>query len=199
MKNSAEFRAEARQALSGVWGEAAVFTLVYFVVSFAASAACGTVVPIVGGFIAALLLTPMLFAFTVSFLKQLRGEKFDVMYIFKEFNNRVLITMVLTMLYTWLWSLLLIIPGIIKSYSYAMTPFILEDDDEEIISGNEAIEKSMRMMDGHKWELFCLDFSFIGWILLAILTLGIGCLWLYPYIYTARAAFYEELKANQPE
>ena len=198
MKNSSDFRAEARQALSGVWGEAAVFTLVYFVVSFAASAACGTVVPIVGGFIAALLLTPMTFAFTVSFLKQLRGEKFDVMYIFKEFNNRVLITMVLTMLYTWLWSLLLIIPGIIKSYSYAMTPFILEDDDEEV-SGNEAIEKSMRMMDGHKWELFCLDFSFIGWILLAILTLGIGCLWLYPYIYTARAAFYEELKANQPE
>lgn len=198
MKNSAEIRAEARQALSGVWGEAAVFTLVYFVVSFAASAACGTVVPIVGGFIAALLLTPMTFAFTVSFLKQLRGEKFDVMYIFKEFNNRVLITMVLTMLYTWLWSLLLIIPGIIKSYSYAMTPFILEDDDEEV-SGNEAIEKSMRMMDGHKWELFCLDFSFIGWILLAILTLGIGCLWLYPYINTARAAFYEELKAQQPE
>ena len=198
MKNSSDFRAEARQALSGAWGEAAVFTLVYFAVSFAASAACGTVVPIVGGFIAALLLTPMTFAFTVSFLKQLRGEKFDVMYIFKEFNNRVLITMVLTMLYTWLWSLLLIIPGIIKSYSYAMTPFILEDDDEEV-SGNEAIEKSMRMMDGHKWELFCLDFSFIGWILLAILTLGIGCLWLYPYIYTARAAFYEELKANQPE
>lgn len=198
MKNSSDFRAEARQALSGAWGEAAVFTLVYFAVSFAASAACGTVVPIVGGFIAALLLTPMTFAFTVSFLKQLRGEKFDVMYIFKEFNNRVLITMVLTMLYTWLWSLLLIIPGIIKSYSYAMTPFILEDDDEEV-SGNEAIEKSMRMMDGHKWELFCLDFSFIGWILLAILTLGIGCLWLYPYINTARAAFYEELKANQPE
>ena len=198
MKNSSDFRAEARQALSGAWGEAAVFTLVYFAVSFAASAACGTVVPIVGGFIAALLLTPMTFAFTVSFLKQLRGEKFDVMYIFKEFNNRVLITMVLTMLYTWLWSLLLIIPGIIKSYSYAMTPFILEDDDEEV-SGNEAIEKSMRMMDGHKWELFCLDFSFIGWILLAILTLGIGCLWLYPYINTARAAFYEELKAQQPE
>lgn len=198
MKNSSDFRAEARQALSGAWGEAAVFTLVYFAVSFAASAACGTVVPIVGGFIAALLLTPMTFAFTVSFLKQLRGEKFDVMYIFKEFNNRVLITMVLTMLYTWLWSLLLIIPGIIKSYSYAMTPFILEDDDEEV-SGNEAIEKSMRMMDGHKWELFCLDFSFIGWILLAILTLGIGCLWLYPYVNTARAAFYEELKANQPE
>jgi uncharacterized membrane protein len=199
MKNSSDFRAEARQALSGVWGEAAVFTLVYCAVSFTASAACGTVVPIIGGFIAALLLTPMTFAFTVSFLKQLRGEKFDVMYIFKEFNNRVLITMVLTMLYTWLWSLLLIIPGIIKSYSYAMTPFILEDDDEEIISGNEAIEKSMRMMDGHKWELFCLDFSFIGWILLAILTLGIGCLWLYPYINTARAAFYEELKAQQPE
>ena len=198
MKNSSDFRAEARQALSGVWGEAAVFSLVYCCISFAASSICGGVLPIVGAFIAALLMTPVTYAFSVSFLKHLRGSKFDIMYLFKEFNNRVLITMVLTTLYTWLWSLLLIIPGIIKSYSYAMTPFILEDDDEEV-SGNEAIEKSMRMMDGHKWELFCLDFSFIGWILLAILTLGIGCLWLYPYINTARAAFYEELKAQQPE
>lgn len=198
MKNSSDFRAEARQSLAGVWGEAAVFSLVYCCISFAASGICGGVLPIVGAFIAALLMTPVTYAFSVSFLKHLRGSKFDIMYLFKEFNNRVLITMVLTTLYTWLWSLLLIIPGIIKSYSYAMTPFILEDDDEEV-SGNKAIEKSMRMMDGHKWELFCLDFSFIGWILLAILTLGIGCLWLYPYINTARAAFYEELKAQQPE
>ncbi len=197
MKLSADFRAEARQALTGVWGEAAVFTLLYSVVAIAASAVCGGVIPVAGSFLAALLLAPVTFAFTVSFLKQLRGAKYDIAYLFKEFNNRVLTTMVLTMLYTWLWSLLLLIPGIIKSYSYAMTPYILEDDEE--ISGNEAIEKSMRMMDGHKWDLFCLDLSFIGWVLLTILTLGIGVLWLEPYMLTARAAFYEELKSQQPE
>lgn len=197
MKLSADFRAEAREALAGVWGEAAVFTLVYMVLALAVSSVCGTVVPIAGGFVAALMLAPVTYAFTVSFLRFLRGTKYDIAYLFKEFNNRVLITMVLAMLYTWLWMLLLIIPGIVKSYSYAMTPYILEDDEE--ISGNEAIEKSMRMMDGHKWDLFCLDFSFIGWFLLAILTFGIGMLWLHPYMQTARAAFYEELKANQPE
>lgn len=90
--------------------------------------------------------------------------------------------------------LLFIIPGIVKSFSYAMTPYILEENPE--LSANEAIDRSRAMMKGHKFDLFWLYLSFIGWILLSILTLGIGLLWLAPYMQTATAAFYEDVKAD---
>jgi uncharacterized membrane protein len=93
-----------------------------------------------------------------------------------------------------LWSLLLIIPGIVKAFSYAMTPFILEENPE--LSANEAIDRSRAMMKGHKFDLFWLILSFIGWYILCILTLGIGFLWLAPYQETAIAAFYEDVKAD---
>lgn len=90
-----------------------------------------------------------------------------------------------------LWSLLLIIPGIAASYSYAMAPYIpMEDPD---CSGSESLKRSKELMQGHRAELFFLDLSFIGWELLAILTLGVGFLWLNPYVYAARAAFYRNL------
>ena len=102
--------------------------------------------------------------------------------------------MLLMVVYTFLWSLLLIIPGIIKYFSYAMTPFILADKPE--LTANEAIELSMKMMDGHKLDFFILTLSFIGWSILAIFTLCIGYLWLMPYMYTTMAAFYEDVKAE---
>lgn len=89
---------------------------------------------------------------------------------------------------------LLIIPGIVKSYSYALTPYILKDHPE--LKFNAAIEESMRMMNGYKMKLFLLDLSFIGWALLTILTFGIGVLFLEPYVSASRAAFYEDLKAE---
>lgn len=91
-----------------------------------------------------------------------------------------------------LWSLLLIIPGIIKALSYAMTPYILEDNPE--LSASDAIHLSRTMMKGHKFDLFYLFLGFLGWLLLSILTLGIGLLWLIPYMQTAFAAFYQEVK-----
>ena len=97
--------------------------------------------------------------------------------------------------FTILWSLVLVIPGIIKSYSYAMTSFILKDEPE--MKNNAAIEKSMAMMEGNKMKLFMLDLSFIGWAILCIFTLGIGLLFLQPYVAISRAAFYEDLKAQQ--
>ena len=97
--------------------------------------------------------------------------------------------------FTILWSLLLVIPGIIKSYSYAMTSFILKDEPE--MKNNAAIEKSMAMMEGNKMKLFMLDLSFIGWAILCIFTFGIGFLFLQPYVAISRAAFYEDLKAQQ--
>jgi uncharacterized membrane protein len=93
-----------------------------------------------------------------------------------------------------LWSLLLIIPGIIKCFSYAMTPFILEENPE--LSANDAIDRSRAMMKGHKFDLFWLMLSFIGWYILCFFTLGIGFLWLAPYQETAIAAFYEDVKAD---
>lgn len=100
--------------------------------------------------------------------------------------------MFLLSLYVTLWSLLLIVPGIIKSFSYAMTPYILKDNPE--LSANQAIDLSRKMMRGHKFDLFWLYLSFIGWYFLGIFTFGIGYFWLMPYLYTAQAAFYQDLK-----
>lgn len=115
----------------------------------------------------------------------------------KELFSRVLTTTLLYYVYVFLWSLLLLIPGCIKSYSYAMTPYILKDNPE--MKNNAAIEESMRMMDGHKLELFLLDLSFIGWAILSILTCCIGFLWLVPYMNMAHVNFYEDLKKASVE
>ena len=93
-----------------------------------------------------------------------------------------------------LWSLLFLIPGIIKGFSYAMTPFILEENPE--LGTQQAIHRSRMMMRGHKFDLFWLYLSFIGWGILCIFTFGIGYFWLAPYMETAQAAFYEEVKAD---
>ena len=97
----------------------------------------------------------------------------------------------LTNLYILLWSLLLIVPGIMAAYSYALTPYILADNPD--MTAGEAIARSKELMAGNRWRLFCLQFSFIGWHILAALTLGIGSLWLTPYINAAMAAFYRDL------
>ena len=112
---------------------------------------------------------------------------------FKNYWHKVW-GMFLMYLFTFLWSLLLIIPGIVKSFSYAMTPYILEERPE--LSANEAIDHSCSMMKGHKFDLFWLYLSFIGWGILCIFTLGIGLLWLMPYMQTSVAAFYEDVKAD---
>lgn len=97
-------------------------------------------------------------------------------------------------LYTVLWTLLFIIPGIIASYSYAMTPYILEENPN--MTANEAIGYSKEMMRGNKWRLFCLDISFIGWAILCLLTCGIGYFLLTPYIYAAHTAFFYEVSGK---
>lgn len=101
----------------------------------------------------------------------------------------------LTSLYTFLWTLLFIIPGILASYSYAMTGYILAENPE--MSAGEAIARSKEMMDGNRWRLFCLQFSFIGWGILCAFTCGIGNLWLVPYKQAAEAAFYREISGTE--
>lgn len=99
-------------------------------------------------------------------------------------------------IYTFLWMLLFIFPGIYAAYGYAMAPYILAENPE--MSANEAITKSKELMNGNRWKLFCLEISFIGWILLcALFTLGIGVFWLIPYMEASFAAFYREISAEK--
>ncbi len=101
-------------------------------------------------------------------------------------------TLFLKDLFLVLWTCLLVVPGIIKSYSYRMVPYIIKDNPE--LSATEVITKSREMMNGHKWRSFLLDLSFIGWIILGAITCGIVFIfWTAPYIDNTNAALYLEL------
>ena len=113
---------------------------------------------------------------------------------FPYWTNAVL-TKILKTLYVVLWTLLLIVPGIIAAYSYAMTDYILAEHPE--MTANKAIAASKEMMRGNKWRLFCLHFSFVGWAILCAMTFGIGNLWLTPYENAANAAFYREISGTE--
>ena len=91
-------------------------------------------------------------------------------------------------LFIWLWSLLFIVPGIIAAYRYRLAPYLMTENPG--LGIREAVNMSKELMDGHKWRLFCLELSFIGWGILSALTCSIGDLWLQPYISAATAAFY---------
>lgn len=189
-----EMRATAAAALKGKWGNAVLTTLVLMIISCAASGILGIIPGLnIVAMIAIVILTA---GFEVALLTLLRtGEQVQVGCIFDFFKgSRLWVTILLMYVYTFLWTLLFIIPGIIKGLAYAMTPFILKDNPN--MQNNEAIELSMAMMDGHKWDLFCLELSFIGWAFLCVFTLGIGYLWLIPYMSTSYAAFYEDVKAE---
>ena len=192
LKLNSELRAVSRTTLSGNWMMAALATLVYLLIAGGVSS-----IPVTGSVLAIIITYPLAYGFAILFLDLFReGKPIDIGKLFDGFKDfgRVWGTLILVAIYTILWTCLLIIPGIVKSYSYALTPFILKDEPE--LKYNAAIEKSMRMMDGYKMKLFLLDLSFIGWMILSILTLGIGLLFLQPYMNTARAAFYEDLKAE---
>ncbi|MEJ8739867.1 DUF975 family protein [Phocaeicola sp. HCN-6420] len=192
LKLNSELRAASRTTLSGNWMMAALATLVYLLIAGGVSS-----IPVAGSVLAIIVMYPLAYGFAILFLDLFReGKPIDIGKLFDGFKDfgRVWGTLILVAVYTILWTCLLIIPGIVKSYSYALTPFILKDEPE--LRYNAAIEKSMRMMNGYKMKLFLLDLSFIGWMILSILTLGIGLLFLQPYMNTARAAFYEDLKAE---
>ena len=126
-------------------------------------------------------------------LKQYHHQDFEVKDLFSQFHRfkQGFLQSLLRTLYIILWSLLFVIPGIVKGYSYAMTPFIMADNPE--MTAKEAIAASCELMDGYKGDLFMLGLTFIGWDILAMLTLGIGNLWLNPYKNAAYAVFYRDL------
>ena len=112
----------------------------------------------------------------------------------KYFRN--VATQFLASLFISIGFIFLLIPGIILSYMFAMVPYILAEDDD--IGVMDAIRRSKALTAGHKWDLFVLDLSFFGWILLDVLTLGIlGIFYVNPYLYSTHAAYYEELKRLQ--
>jgi len=122
--------------------------------------------------------------------------------IFDIFNNAKLcgngiILYILISIFTFLWSLLLFIPGIVKSLSYAMAPYILIEN-EYYMSPMDAIRESQRIMEGHKMELFVLLLSFIGWYLLGVITFGLVMFYADPYINMSLVNFYNEIK-DTPE
>ncbi len=106
-------------------------------------------------------------------------------------------TMLVTSILIFLWTLLLIIPGIIKSYAYRMVPYILADNPS--IGVREAIALSNEMTMGHKFDMFVLDLSFIGWYLLGALALGIGVIFVMPYENATNAELYLVLRKNALE
>ena len=201
MKNISEYKDMALQSLEGKWGKAAIATLIVFIILelFGSSPSffMDPIPSMVLQGVFSLLLLPLVWGHFIFFLRLIRDENLDYGHLFDGFNQyfRIFLAELLRGIYILLWALLLIIPGLIKEYSYAMTEFILKDNPE--MSGEEAICESMRLMQGHKMQLFLLDLSMIGWLILSILTLGIGLLFLMPYNYTAHAHFYEDLKAKQ--
>lgn len=181
----------ARESLRGKWGIAVGTYLVYVIIVGILSE-----IPVIGTIGTILVSSPLLLGYVIFSLSISRNEDAKFNQLFDGFNNfgKAFVTGLLVGLFTMLWTLLLIILGIIATYSYAMTFYILADDSS--IGAMEAISRSKKMMDGNKWNLFCLGCRFIGWGLLCILTLGIGLLWLLPYIQISTAKFYDDIKLN---
>jgi uncharacterized membrane protein len=184
MKENFLLRKQSYDLLEGRWMISALIFLVYTVIMGAASSIV----------IGTILLLPLTYSIKVIFLDLNRGQELNASDLFGGFKDygRILLTMLLTDIYIFLWSLLFVIPGIIKYYSYSMVPYVLRDYPD--LSFDEAIEQSMHMMSGFKSKLFMLDLSFIGWAILCVFTLGIGFFWLIPYVYTNHALFYEDLQ-----
>lgn len=203
-RTNSEIRKQARQALDGNWGKGIIATIIYLlimgtypnIISFAAPQDRGL---LSSSLIWVLLCLPFQWSFFVFFLHIIRDDRVSYGNLFDGYSDffRILFTCLLQSIYTFLWSLLLIVPGIVKALSYSMTPFVLRDHPE--LKYNSAIEESMRLMKGSKMKLFVLYLSFIGWAILCILTFGIGFLFLEPYIQSSKAAFYQDLLSVDAE
>jgi uncharacterized membrane protein len=185
----------ARESLKGKWG-LAIGTFVVYLLIIAAIGGIARVAPIVN-LITLIIGGPFALGISIFSLALSRNQEAKLEQIFKGFNNFgiSLKTYLLMFIFILLWMLLLIIPGIIVAISYSMTFFIMADDNS--IGGMEAINKSKKMMNGYKLKYFYLGLRFLGWALLCILTLGIGFLWLMPYMQVSMAKFYDDIKDNQ--
>lgn len=213
MQLNSELRAQARERLEGKWGTFVLMTFLMLVIQtiLQIPGYIGSLLEILSpenvlaslsfsniSNILSLLALPLSWGLTVSLLRNHREESVDLENLFDGFRGgrytRVFCALFLVHLFTFLWTLLLIIPGIMKAFSYALTPYILLDEPE--LTARQAITRSCEIMQGRRWKLFCLSLSFIGWGILSLLTFGIGFLWLAPYMNASIAAFYEDARAE---
>ncbi|MGV3466974.1 MAG: DUF975 family protein [Heyndrickxia sp.] len=201
-----EIKRNARQTLKGKWG----FAILVVVITFAISSLVPFFVSIIvdGGIsddsnslgsnignLVSIFVIPMSIGCSWVFLSMVRGEKAEISHIFSLFPDakryfKAIGLTLLVLLFTILWSILLIIPGIIKGLAYSQINYLYKDRPE--LKVTELITESRRLMKGYKWKLFLLYLSFIGWGILSIFTLGIGLLWLIPYVNTSLAEFYRQ-------
>ena len=186
MKKAREYRYIAHETCDYNIGTLAlIYFLMSIISSVVASAAYGIASIIVIG--------PLTMGFTIAIVKNYHTQRVEVGNLFDGFKNFVhnMVLGLLQGLYILLWTLLLIIPGIVKTYAYSMAYYVSLDNPE--LTPDQCITKSKELTDGYKWKLFCLDLSYIGWLLLCVLTLGILGFWVTPRMQTARYAFYCDL------
>ena len=195
--NRAELKAAAKSQIKGKIGILFLITLIIGLISGLA----GTVLSFIpgGGIVASVIITP---AFALSmirvYLNVVKGATptaGDAFCGFDDFWSAFKVTF-LAGLFTFLWSLLFCIPGIIKAISYSMAPYILAENKGK--SARECIKESMAMTDGYKMDLFVLELSFIGWGFLCAITLGIASIWVIPYIQATYVNAYNSLKPAAP-
>ncbi|MGY5354825.1 DUF975 family protein [Wenyingzhuangia sp. IMCC45467] len=189
---NAKLMQQARASLDLKWGMAIITFLIYGLIVGSLSA-----IPVLGSIGSFILGGPLTFGLATFSLNIARNQKEDIKQLFDGFDNfaNYLVAYLLKVLYVFLWSLLFIIPGIIAAISYAMVFYIMVDEPE--IGPEAALRKSKEMMHGYKGKYFGLCLRFFGWSLLCILTLGIGFLWLIPYMHVTFAKFYDDIK-NDP-
>lgn len=186
-----ELMSQARATLRGNWTEPVLITLAYLAIVciFHTSLFSSVALLLFSG--------PIAIGFSAFYLSAVRKRNF----LTKELGRGIsqlasaFLSWLLMSIFIILWSLLLIVPGFIAALSYSMVFFIRCDRPE--LTALDALKRSKELMRGNRWKLFCLICRFIGWALLAILTLGIGFLWLIPYWKTSQAHFYEDLLRNQ--
>lgn len=207
---ASDYRRQGSEWLSGQWGITAWVVIQFFVIHFIVNGLANLIgtgsffadytttndgtANIFQGIMSILILMPLTVGLYISFLNNARENGLRNEYLYAFFTNgRYWRTVGLTFvesIFIGLWFLLFIIPGIIKSFSYSQTYYIWKDNPN--ISILDAITASRHAMKGNKWALFCVYFSFIGWYLLGIITLGIGFIWIVPYVASTSVAFYED-------
>ncbi len=166
-------------------------TLITGIISFILNEIPHEIISLLG----VLLVIPVLgFNLCAIYLNLTHGQKPELGDLFKNSAiwGKIIILNLLMTLCIFLWTLLFIVPGIIKSYSYSMAYYILIENPD--MSAMEAITASKEMMKGHKFELFILHLSFLPWILLCIITIGIASIYVVPYAQTTFANFYNSIK-----
>ena len=175
-----------KQNMKQQWGPSLLVLVIYAVLI-----ACGNVIPVLGALAIA---GPLTYGLYYIYHYASKGGKINYWDIFKGFENNfgdTFLAHILVSIYTFLWSLLFIIPGIIKAYSYAMTMYVMAREDN--IDCSEAIKKSIDYMKGNKMRLFMLDLSFLGWDILEALTFGILAVYVEPWKLHAKTLFFNDI------